>query len=120
MADTLVTDQALVFGVTDTATKGFFETIDFEDVSDKIEVKDGDGDIIGVDYHSKRYVVTGTYVMDSGQTLPTTGTAITLTSQSSQMAIGSNSIYVDTVKQTYSNGDVTKVDFTATTYPSIS
>jgi len=120
MADTLISDQSLIFGVTDTGTLGFFETIDFEDVSDKVETKDGDGDIIGIDYHSKRYVVTGTYVFDSGQALPTTGSAITLTSQSNQMSIGSNAIYVDTVKQVYSNADFTKVDFTATTYPSIS
>jgi hypothetical protein len=120
MADTLISDQNLLFGITDTGTLGFFESIDFEDVSDKIEVKDGDGDIIGIDYHSKRYVVTGTYVFDTGQTIPTTGTAITLTSQTSQMSIGSNNIYVDNVKQTYSNSDVTKIDFTATTYPSIS
>lgn len=120
MADTLISDQSLTFGVTDTATLGFFETIDFEDVSDKIEVKDGDGDIIGIDYHSKRYVVTGTFVFDTGQTLPTTGTAITLTSQGAdQMSIGSNAIYVDNVKQVYTNADVVKVDFTATTYPSI-
>jgi len=118
MADTLITQQALVFGVTDTSF-GFFEGLEFEDVSDKIEVKDGDGDIIGIDYHSKRYTVSGTYVFDSGQPLPITGAAITITSQASQMAIGANSIYVDTVKQVYSNGDVVKVDFTGTTYPNI-
>jgi len=120
MADTLITDGALDFGITDTGTLGYFETLDFEDVMDKIEVKDGDGDIIGIDYHSKRYVVTGTFAFKSDQTIPTTGTAITITSQSNQMAIGSNSIYVDTIKQTYTNADVTKIDFTATTYPSIS
>ena len=119
MADTLITDQALIFGVTDSA-QGYFESLDFEEVRDKIEVKDGDGDIIGVDYHSKRFTVSGTYVMNSGQTLPTVGTAITIVSQGSgQMAIGSNAIYVDTVKQSYANGDVTKVDFTGTTYPNI-
>jgi hypothetical protein len=119
MADTLISDEALVFGVTDTGTLGFFETIEFEDVKDKVEIKDGDGDTIGIDYHSARFTVTGTYVFDSGQTLPATGGSITLTSQSNQMAIGANAIYVDTVKQTYNNGDVCKVDFTATTYPSI-
>jgi hypothetical protein len=119
MAHALISDQNIIFGVTDTGTLGFFESIDFEDVSDKIEAKDGDGQIIGIDYHSKRYNVSGTYVFDTGQTLPTVGGSITLTSQTSQMAIGANSIYVDTVKQSYSNSDVTKIEFTATTYPSI-
>ena len=119
MADTLISDKNIIVGVTDTATLGFFEGLEFEDVSDKIEIKDGDGDIIGIDYHSKRYTVSGSYVFDTGQTIPTTGTAITLTSQANQMAIGSNSIYVDTVKQVYANTTETKIDFTGTTYPDI-
>jgi len=119
MADTLISDAALIFGVTDSA-QGYFESLDFEEVLDKIEVKDGDGDIIAIDYHSKRFTVSGTYVMLTGQTLPTVGTAITITSQgTNQMVIGSNTIYVDSVKQAYSNSDVAKVDVTGTTYPNI-
>ena len=119
MADTLITQAAIAFGITDTATLGFFESLEYEDVSDKVEIKDGDGDIIGVDYHSKRYTVSGTYVIDTGQTLPTVGGSITITAGARKMAIGSNTIYVDTVKESHSNSDVTKCEFTGTTYPSI-
>jgi hypothetical protein len=117
--DTLISDQAIAFGITDTATLGFFESLEYEDVSDKIEIKDGDGDIIGIDYHSKRYTVSGTYVIDTGQTLPVVGGSITVTAGDRQMAIGSNTIYVDSMKESHSNSDVIKGEFTGTTYPSI-
>jgi hypothetical protein len=119
MADNLISDKSISFGITDTATLGFFESLEYEEVHDKIEVKDGDGDIIGIDYHSKRYTVTGTFVMDTGQSIPTVGGSIAVTAGDRQMAIGSNNIYVDTVKESHSNSDVIKVEFTGTTYPSI-
>ena len=49
MADTLISDQALQFGITDTGALGFFESYEVEVTKKKIEVADGDGDIIGVE-----------------------------------------------------------------------
>ena len=118
MADTLISDQAIAFGITD-SSQGFFESLEFEEIKDKIEVKDGDGDIIGVDFHSPRYTVSGTYVIDTGVALPTVGSSITIVAGTRKMAIGSNAIYVDTVKETHSNSAVQKCEFTGTTYPSI-
>ena len=47
----MISDKDIIFGVTNTATLGFFESIDFEQTGDKLEVKDGDGSIIGIEYH---------------------------------------------------------------------
>jgi hypothetical protein len=120
MADTLITDKNLSFGITDTAALGFFESYEVEVVKDKIEAKDGDGDIIGVDFHSKRTTVTGTFVMDTTATLPEPGSSITVTQTPQSLNSGSNgSLYVDTIKEIRTNADVLKVDFTATSYPDI-
>lgn len=120
MADTLVTDKNLSFGISDTSAYGFFESYEVEVIRDKIEAKDGDGDIIGVDYHSKRTQVTATFVMDTTATLPEPGSTITITQTPQSLNSGSNgTLYVDTIKEIRSNADVLKVDLTATSYPDI-
>jgi hypothetical protein len=118
MADTLVSDESIEFGITDTTALGFFESLEHTRQADKIEARDGDGDIMGGDYHAKRTQVTGTFVLNTSASLPNVGSSITIT-QSTNLTIGST-IYVDEIKEVRSNSDVTKVEFSGTAYESIS
>ncbi len=121
MADTLISDKNIHFGITDTGTLGFFESLEWEEQSGKTEVSDGDGDIIGIDYFGKKTVCNGVFVLDTNGTIPGVGTAITLTDSPEKINGGDNgTLYVDTIKETKVNDDVTKVEFTATSYPNIS
>lgn len=125
MAANQVGESDLVFGVTD-ETYGFFETLEYEVQSEKKEAMDGDGDVVGVAWHSKKTRVTGSYVyLNSGNTSEPsqqvgTGTPITITNTDGlPSADGPGDIYIDRAKETFAKADYKKVDFEGTFYPDL-
>ena len=114
---TQVGNQDLIWGVTDTGTLGFFESLDFEQDGETKEVPNGDGAYIGAIFHGEKLNVSGTFAYDSSNTMPERGDEITLTQTPEDWTV--TTIYITKIGQSFSNGDVMKVAFEGTAWPDI-
>ena len=114
---TLVGNQNLLWGITDTAALGFFTDLSYEQDGELTEVTNGDGAIIGAIFSGDKINVTGTFNFDSSQTMPQRGTAITLSQAPEDWTL--TTIYLTKITQTFSNANVMQVSFEATSWPDI-
>ena len=126
MADTLIGDSDLTFGITETGTIGYFESLEYDASVEILEVVDGDGDIVSVDFYGKKIAVSGTFAYtansDANDPADKIGTGTTITIGQSPVGDGFSSastIYVTKVRQSFSNTDVLKVEFEGMYWPNL-
>lgn len=115
---TQVGNQNVIWGITDTATLGFFESLEYEEDGELTEVPDGDGAIIAAIFSGDKINVKGTFVIDGSQTMPTRGSSIAI-SQGVVAGPTVGDIFVTKTTQAFSNSDVAKVSFEGTNWPDI-
>jgi hypothetical protein len=115
---TTVGNQNIIWGITDDAALGFFESLEYEEDGELTEVPNGDGAIIAAIFSGNKINVKGTFVIDSSQTMPTRGGVLSV-SQGIVAGPTVGDIYLVKTTQTFSNSDVAKFAFEGTNWPDI-
>lgn len=114
MAGPIETGQAVLkFGTDDDATYGILDDITTEEeAGEKTEIKDGDGDTVGLIFADLKTKVTAAYT-------PLTGADLNAIKPGSEITVDGNTLRVDTASKKSVKGGITTWSVTGYVYPNL-